>query len=724
MREQIEGHRPDHPWLSMLIAAPLREVGRLLAGKAPLGGLSGADIRSAAKMLVGQRAGDDEARVAFDTGLSLWLAEVRVASLPANEIVRIAYEASDALAIAGIIRLPLSGRELRDNMEDWFSWCSRIGRYPSSDVRLELLFALASTQSVVVTSSSGRAFELEPLWMNILAGGSHSSSDDYISVALLGLRMLPERPGSVPERLWLSGLVHWARHQRPTYQHFGYHWRALRTLYPRTKTHWKTQVGYVLQQQEMPPELRDFWRNEIGNIEATLDGQVPDEAWRAMSSAHKFHAMLSRAGDPIDTIEPEIRNEIAARVRFAEVTGLHYYLTSTCCNLGMRLIEAASPSESLARGRLAAELALTTLRWSVDDPFGWALWRDALEMQGAYEAAELVGWEAVRRYPENVQFRGQLGMLLYRMGRVKEARDVMADTLKRFPQNDVARCAMAEAMIAADQVDEAEVLLKAFLGLATEATCYSVLARIAAHKYGAAAAIDYLHQGLRRHPESIELQRQLDAVSGGGDLTLVAAQFRLPESTKASSLNVVLPRSTSRGGKLRRIGSRLAGIMDPAAAQESLREVREVLRDAPNHEYGRYLESELSGDLSDGADSAFSIAFRRALETKDADSLDILASRFPERKLLVHLASAVFVGSQIDGDLALSWLRMSAGSEPRPVAAIREFVRLRLGEGILVATDLVDLTAADLVSALAANDNFRIDLFEAALVPSTALLAA
>lgn len=724
MREQIEGRSPNHPWLSMLIAAPLQEVGRLLAGKAPLGGLSGADIRSAAKMLVGQRAGDDEARVAFDTGLSLWLAEVRVASLAAGEMARIAYEASDALAIAGIVRLPLSGRELRHNMEDWFSWCSRIGSYPTSDVRLELLFALASTQSVAVTSASGRSFELEPLWMNILAGEIQSSSDDYISIALLGLRMLPERPGSLPERLWLSGLIHWARHQRPTYQHFGYHWRALRTLYPRTKTHWKTQVGYVLRQQEMPPELSDFWRNEIGNVEATLDSQVPDEAWRAMSSAHKFNAMLSRAGDPISTIEPEIRSEIAARVRFAEITGLHYYLTSTCCNLGMRLIEAGSPAESLARGRLAAELALTTLRWSVDDPFGWALWRDALEMQRAYEAAELVGWEAVRRYPENVQFRGQLGMLLYRMGHVQEARAVMADTLKRFPHNDVARCAMAEAMIAADQIDEAEVLLKAHLIHSTEPTPYSVLARIAAHKYGAAAAIEYLSQGLRRHSDSIELQRQLDSVAGGGDLTLVASQFRLPGSTSSDSHNVVLPRSTSRGGKLRRIGSRLAGTMDPAASQEALNQVREVLRDAPNHEYGRYLESELSGNLTDGADTSFTIAFRRALELKDADSLDMLASRFPERKLLVRLAIAVFVGSRIDGDVALSWLRTSAGSEPRPVAAIREFIRLRLSEGPLSAADFVNITADDLVSALAANDNFRIDLVEAALVPSTALLAA
>lgn len=69
----------------------------------------------------------------------------------------------------------------------------------------------------------------------------------------------------------------------------------------------------------------------------------------------------------------------------------------------MRLLETGSETERAVRGRLAASLAAQALGRDQTNLFAWSLMRNALAASGRMADAELVGWETVRRFPENVR---------------------------------------------------------------------------------------------------------------------------------------------------------------------------------------------------------------------------------------------------------------------------------------------------------------------------------
>ena len=94
----------------------------------------------------------------------------------------------------------------------------------------------------------------------------------------------------------------------------------------------------------------------------------------------------------------------------------------------MRLIEFGPTDELAERGSLAVDLARKALGWSPAHVHSWALWRDALEAQGHCEAAELIGWEERRRFPERAEPRTQLALLLVRLpGRENDAERLLRE---------------------------------------------------------------------------------------------------------------------------------------------------------------------------------------------------------------------------------------------------------------------------------------------------------
>ena len=89
-----------------------------------------------------------------------------------------------------------------------------------------------------------------------------------------------------------------------------------------------------------------------------------------------------------------------------------YYLVRTACNLGMSLLEIGLSSDRVERGRFAVSLAAQSFEYGLEDIYSWALMRDGLAASGRVTDAELVGWEAVRRFLENVRWRTQLANML------------------------------------------------------------------------------------------------------------------------------------------------------------------------------------------------------------------------------------------------------------------------------------------------------------------------
>ena len=424
----------------------------------------------------------------------------------------------------------------------------------------------------------------------------------------------------------------------------------------------------------------------------------------------------------------------------------------------MAVIKGAD--DPVGRGRLAVDLAQQALAWQPANVFAWALWRNALAKQGAFEAAELVGWESIRRFPENVQWRDQLALLLANLpgreaeaegllretmerfpdnvfsrtqlalrladltGRESEAEDLLRETIERFPGKVVTRNQLAELLLALDRTDEATVIVDDIFSrhLEDEAS-FDLRARLLYHSGDHDAARDALQSGIDRLGENRFLRTHLSMLNRGSPLPLKAAAFRhyvttIPDPS-AVDTEVAVDTTVRQHGRLRRLfheSRRRQG--DSEWRGMALKEVRHALSEDPNLNYAKYLSRELEGEDGEGsASEAFAIAFIDALKRKDADRFAQLEKSFSSQTQFVDVAKAFLFGDLPAADRVHAWLVQPARSEARTVAALRGFLKERI--------DIAAVESGDaFVKLLAANDNIETDLIESALAGDELLLVA
>jgi hypothetical protein len=264
-----------HPWIDTFLAHPEKEFAEFLAGYARIEPYGSAETPDAARMLFGPLGPDDAARLALDRTIVSWLDERRREGVPDAEGSRLdrkLRQIMDAIRVVSVLSLPQATANFRSRFLLWNSWVERLAGLSGPDVRAEFLSTLALTQRLVPKAAPKlNRFGLEPLWLTLCerAGSEYPSS--YLSIGLLGLRLLPEREGMPSERPWMTGLARWATAQKPELEHFSRQWRALRALYPQTPSYWREALAETLQQEpvrSMPPELQDFWRRDVGLTDA------------------------------------------------------------------------------------------------------------------------------------------------------------------------------------------------------------------------------------------------------------------------------------------------------------------------------------------------------------------------------------------------------------------------------------------------------------------------
>ena len=678
-----------HPWLSEVADRPLAAVSDLLSGYAPIAPFDRAETRDAAQMLFAGLASNDPAVTSLDDGLLEWLNRTRAVEIAANRALQIAFEASDALAIVAGLQLPKAAHALREDVEDWLSWTEGLASQQKYDVRAELLSTLALTQRVIAASlNSTRQYELMPLWLTICEGAGTLYPRTYLALGLLGLRQLPERPGVANERAWMSGLARWAANLRPSVEEFSREWRSLKAVYPRMRTHWRNLLRYTLLERDLgrlDADIEKFWSHDVGLDDNNIIDVPADPVWREICSADALQELVKRTSEPLKQIGATIRREVANRLRFAQATGSSYFLTTSCCNIGMRLLENSNAKEAVARGKLASELARITLSWSPDDVYGWALWRDALEVQGAIEAAELVGWETIRRYPENSQWRTQLAQLIIHAGRLADAESLLRSTLERFPKDEVSYSMLAEMLLAQGKVEEATNLLNYAMneGIASTAI-YTARARIYFASGNPTAAKEVLASARRKFPGDHTIDLFRDVLENGGPVSLISAAYlqrkAIVDGVEGPRELRLLSKATTRGGRLRKLASEFTQHRDPEWAAIALNEVRSILADAPNHQYARYIEGELVGSGDKSQHRPFALSFIDAVKNKDQQKLIAISHQFPGHVELLSVAK-IIVSQDIDAATrVLDWLRSETSRETREVAAMRGFLHIRAAE--------------------------------------------
>ena len=721
-----------HPWLDTFVADPASGLDNLLSGHARIEPYESADAPDAARLLFGGLPEGDEALAALDRAVREWLDSQRASGVPDFDqlpLERWLRKVSEAFEIVALLKLRHSALDLRQRLVVWNSWCDRLAISAQRDGRYALLRTLALTQRIVTDAdSAANPFALEPFWLHVCEQASSTFPKHFLGIGLLGLRMLPERKGAPSERPWMAGLVCWAIGQKPTAKEFSQQWWALKGLYPRMPSYWRSALTETLQQssaKQIPDEIKDWWLQDVEAKDLPIAQEAESQSVGVpiLSPLSAVRSLQQRAHKPLPSIRGEIETLVGELRHYAEVTGESYYLVTTACNIGMAIIEGTD--DPVGRGRFAVDLARQALAWQPANVYAWALWRDALAKQGAFEAAELVGWESIRRFPEDVQWRTQLALLLAGLpGRETEAEQLLRETIERFPGGVVTRNQLAELLIALDRIDESTgVVDEVFSCHLEDKASFDLRARLLYHSGEHKAATVVLQSGLKRFQHDSILRIHLSMLEKGKGLLLRAAAFRhydtkIPDSS-AVDTEVAVDTTVRQRGRLRRLFCEYRWRQDDSEWRGmALNEVRHALSEDPNLSYAKYLSRELEGGGDEGsASEAFAIAFIDALKRKDADRFARLEKSFSCQPQFVDVAKAFLFGDVPAADRVYAWLGQPARSEARTVAALRGFLNARIDIAAVGSRDYF-------VKLLAANDNIQADLIESALAGDELLLVA
>ncbi|MCU1348040.1 MAG: hypothetical protein JWO56_1070, partial [Acidobacteria bacterium] len=268
---------------------------------------------------------------------------------------------------------------------------------------------LALTQPMIEGTAPGiDQWGLAPLWQLICRESGGRFPAHYLDIGLLGLRYLPDHSGG-SEVPWLSGLANWALARKPSPEDFKAAWFALKLLYPRAPHRWRKLVGDLLSTRRFADagiHASAWWdidndfapmqkQNFVGS--ATLQSPFPDDCARVIDHLSK----------PFAVVEPRIDQLLSGHRRYLHATGNSEYIVRAIHSLGKALIARAA-DEPRRRSLKAQTLAREGLMWAPNDMYLWGLWFDALVADGSLQGAEMIGWEAIRRFPQNPDSRTQL----------------------------------------------------------------------------------------------------------------------------------------------------------------------------------------------------------------------------------------------------------------------------------------------------------------------------
>ena len=446
-------------WLRKDGKSALRAV---LERSAALGHLSAAEPDDSLCSFMRMESGDSDTARAFDHGCLSLVREWRDTLLQ-QERANFDRGLANLDDLVTIIQRLLPRRtvvEFHRHFDSWGGFFENFVVDEGLDLRREYFRVLAFSQHIAAEDLGLR--ELMPLWMSICAECGDAGRYDpfYLRVAMIGLGRLPS-PSSgdvvANEVLALQGLALWAATQMPDEDSFATEWKMLQLDFERETGFWKERVQAAISVaerklsertggEETTFPLAAWWRRDVGlaprrkspGRAAFLAEPVPKCEWEPV---------LRSAGDPLERAGPKMEELIRRQRRHAEVTGDVFHLARACCNFGMRLLEKGPAEERVERGNLAVSLAAQAFRHDPADVFAWSLMRDALVAAGRVADAELVGWESIRRFPEEVRYRTRLATVLAdNAGKAGDAESLLRETVDLFPGEPYARAQLATVL--------------------------------------------------------------------------------------------------------------------------------------------------------------------------------------------------------------------------------------------------------------------------------------
>lgn len=667
-----ESSGTSHPWLEKFAEAPEVEFGELLAGHAEIFPYDRADAPDAVKMLFGSFHAEHPMREALDRAALAWLDQQHRSRLPETRprLQRFIREVCEALEIVALMRLPGAATDLRRKYPRWHGWTSRLVLSSSRDARAEYLRTLALTQSLVsATAEDGAIGGLEPLWLNITRDSGGRLPDRYLDIGLLGLRRLPknEAGSDVP---WLAGIGQWALAQDPPSDRFKSVWFGLKALYPRAPRRWRDLVGGLLSSDAFrgrdiqPPA----WWGVDPDLARMQGGRSRSDADPTYSpSREEARYIISQFGRPFHEIEPQIDTLMHKHHVAATATGDPAYFVRAAHFLGDELLKPRG-NDHHPRSAKAQKLAQLGLAWRPFDSHLWALWRDALDHNGDLEAAELIGWETVRRAPHEPTHYLKLANIIARdRERRGEAERLLRQICVDFPRNLHARTQLAEFLITedrfADAVDVVDQSINA--GVLDEVT-FVLQARLRFHAGDPAGAKTSLEESLRLNSTNETTLNYLDRLDRGEPLPVKSSLFARSNRTEQSSAAAIesgVLEEAKQNGVLRRLRFRLESDDAENIDNGALAELRRVFDEGPTFAYAELLAVRHGiWNVENQFLPTFAAAFEQALREEDQVKLEELAVIQPRLMALIQVAQAL-LGDEAAARRVESWLADKPAAE-------------------------------------------------------------
>lgn len=457
--------------MSVISSPSLRDedfVRRLLAGTLSLGHLTAAEP---ADVVASFLFAEPDAADRLDAQCLELLIESRE-SLLRVDVDRFDFELLKLASLLSIVGRSLPHETISSFHAEFIRWNRFFSNFVIDrglDLRRDYWRILALTQVTGAQMTMLEPRRLMPMWLSICAGsgGRGDFPDYYYEIGMLGLRKLPLMDDAASnDDFVLHGLARWAAWQRPTKERFLREWHLIEGDFPRSDAYWREHAEAAIAavenevRERTGGEGRDhfvaasWWRKALQRNAITPAKrekkrsvlEPPDPAMRG--------ALLRDIAKPMDEISARLDQMMAGYVHHAERSGDVFYLVRTACNVGMRLLSNGAESERPLRAARAFALAEVALAQEPSNVYAWALRRDSLAGMGRTRDAVLVGWETIRLFPEDPQWRNQLALLISDLGDIDEVRALLHETIALFPDDVVAMTHAAK--VEADEFGDRE----------------------------------------------------------------------------------------------------------------------------------------------------------------------------------------------------------------------------------------------------------------------------
>lgn len=224
--------------------------------------------------------------------------------------------------------------------------------------------------------------------------------------------------------------------------------REMKDAWPKTFA--KDLLDHL--QESYPGRVTSAFVDGFGSLDHERSGNH-DTRPPSLYRLNSILTLIKTGG--VSTASRAARHLMASHLSYTERTGFSKFLAQATIRLAAALIKRPV-HERFEGGALAQTFLRDAIRWEPWNPRLWQLWSESYSAQGGAEPAELILWEAVRRFPDNPAPMDQLVRLIGRQStRLEEALALAQNALLRFPANTYLENAAAVYLLRTGHPDAA-----------------------------------------------------------------------------------------------------------------------------------------------------------------------------------------------------------------------------------------------------------------------------